>query len=93
VSAESILKKLGLNVWQVRRALGTPEPPPFEEKDLSGKKYLMGYDQKRIQRRLKIYEGFMIARFLEGWHPRTVGTLLNCSEEAVRIRLRKAGFF
>lgn len=88
-----VLSKLGLTVEQVRKAFGTPEPPAFENKDLTGKNYLNGKDQKRMQRRLKIYEGFMVVRFIEGYHPGTIGRIMNCSEESVRVRLRKAGFF
>lgn len=93
MSSEDILAKLGLDARQVRKAFNTPEPPPFEERDLSGKRYLMGNDQKRMQRRLQLYEGFMIAKFVEGYHPGTIGRVLACSEESVRIRLRRAGFF
>ncbi len=87
------LEKLGLTAEQVRKAFGTPEPPPFENRDLSGKNYLNGKDQKRMQRRLKLYEAFISVRFLEGYHPGTIGRILACSEESVRVRLRKAGFF
>lgn len=90
---DKTLDKLGLTVEQVRAAFGTPEPPPFENRDLSGTNYLTGTDQKRIQRRLKRYEAFISVRFVEGYHPGTIGRILACSEESVRVRLRKAGFF
>ncbi len=83
-----VLAKLGLTVDEVRRALGTPRP--YVEKP---KGYLSGKDQLRMQRRLCLYEGFMYARFVEGYHPGTIGRILSCSEESVRIRLRRGGFF
>jgi len=88
-----VLAKLGLTRYQVVKALGTPELPPFENKDLSGKRYLNANDQLRMKRRLQIYEGFILARYCEGYHPGTIGRILACSEESVRVRLRKAGFF
>tara|TARA_R100000152_G_C6782121_1_gene218524 strand:- start:8995 stop:9276 length:282 start_codon:yes stop_codon:yes gene_type:complete len=91
--SDEILAKLGLTADQVRKALGTPEPPPFVNRDLSDKNYLSGSDQLRMQRRLRFYEGFISAKFLEGYHPGTLGRILACSEESIRVRLRKAGFF
>ena len=90
---DPVLTKLGLTAEQVRKAFGTPEPPPFTNRDLSGKNYLNGRDQQRIHRRLQIYEGFIYARYIEGYHPGTIGRILNVSEEAVRTRIRNQNIF
>ena len=91
-----ILASLGLTADQVRKALGTeppkrPSPPKLPPKPPP--KYLNAHDQARAHRRLKLYEGFIHARFLEGYHPGTIARVLNVSEEAVRARLRKADYF
>ena len=85
----SVLEKLGLTREEVVEAFGTkpPEAEPVE------RRYLQANDQLRMQRRLRLYEGFILARFIEGYHPGTIGRILACSEESVRVRLRKAGFF
>ena len=91
-----ILTKLGLTKEQVRGALGSePLQEEFadETPELSPKNYLFAHDQRRIRTRLRLYEGFIYARFEEGYHPGTIARLLSVSEETVRSRLRKGGFF
>jgi len=88
-----VLKNLGLTVEEVREAFGTPEPDTSKNRDGSSKRYLNANDQLRMKRRLQLYEGFILARFSEGYHPGTIGRILACSEESVRVRLRRAGFF
>ena len=84
-----LLEKLGLTAEQVREALGTQR----ERVVIDRKNYLYAHDQRRIRTRLRAYEGFIYARFEEGLHPGTIARLLSVSEEAIRSRLRKAGFF
>ena len=84
-----VLEKLGLTAEQVRAAFGTKR----EKVVIDRKNYLYAHDQRRIRTRLKAYEGFIYARFEEGLHPGTIARLLSVSEEAIRSRLRKAGFF
>lgn len=90
-----ILKKLGLTKEQVRQALGMPESPVIQVTTTSdpSRKYLYGSDQKRMRRRMKEYETFIAARYLEGWHPGSIARILNVSEESVRSRLRKLKMF
>lgn len=90
-----ILKKLGLTKEQVRQALGMPESPCIQVTTTSdpNRKYLYGSDQKRMRRRMKEYETFIAARYLEGWHPGSIARILNVSEESVRSRLRKLKMF
>ncbi|MAT87247.1 MAG: hypothetical protein CL532_01670 [Aestuariivita sp.] len=87
-----MLKRIGLTREQVRAALGLSDAEQVGNRE-SERKYLNANDQLRMKRRLQIYEGFIMARYLEGYHPGTIGRILACSEESVRIRLRKAGFF
>lgn len=84
-----LLEKLGLTAEQVRAAFGTRKSTTAVDR----KNYLYAHDQRRIRTRLKAYEGFIYARFEEGLHPGTIARLLSVSEEAIRSRLRKAGFF
>jgi DNA-directed RNA polymerase specialized sigma24 family protein len=84
-----VLEKLGLTAEQVRAAFGTKR----EKVVIDRKNYLYAHDQRRIRMRLRAYEGFIYARFEEGLHPGTIARLLSVSEEAIRSRLRKAGFF
>ena len=81
-----MLKKLGLTVEKVREMCGT-EPPP------AAKNYLSAEDQKRVRKRLKIYDKFIYARYEEGYHPDLIAKVLGVSDESIKSRLRKAGFF
>ena len=91
----NVLKKLGLTAEQVRASVGLPESPVLEAEIVRApkKKYLFGDDQKRMRRRMKVYETFILARYLEGWHPGTISRLLSVSEESIRSRLRKHDIF
>lgn len=82
-----ILKKVGLTASQVREMTGNKGTPP------AAKKYLSADDQKRMRKRLKVYEGFIFARYEEGYHPDTIAKLIGVSGESVKRRLRAAGFF
>ena len=85
-----ILESLGPTAEQVREAFDVPEPKPREEERLN---YLFAGDQRRMRRRMKNYHGSILARFLEGYSPRSIAWMLAVSEESVRSRLRKAGMF
>ena len=88
------LEKVGLTKEQVKKALGFPESPVLQvEIKAPPKKCLYGSDQKRMRNRMKAYETFIVARYLEGWHPGTISRLLSVSEESIRSRLRKHEIF
>jgi hypothetical protein len=82
-----ILSKLGLTAKQVRELCGGKEPPP------AAKNYLSAENQRRMRKRLKIYDKFIYARYEEGYHPDLIAKVLGVSGESVKSRLRKAGFF
>ena len=84
-----VLTKLGLTAEEVRAAFGV-EAPVVEEKE---KNYLFRHDQHRMRHRMKFWDGLVYARYLEGMHPRLIADCLGVSEETVRVRLRRAGFF
>ena len=42
---------------------------------------------------MKTYTTFIVARYLEGWHPGTISRILSVSEESVRRTLRRTGIF
>ena len=89
-----VLKKLGLTKEEVTDAVGLPRQPIIGAVIVPEKgKYLYGTDQKRMRRRMKQYETFIIARYAEGWHPGTIARILSVSEESVRSRLRKYNLF
>ena len=88
------LKKIGLTKDQVIKATGLPAKAINATAVVASKsKYLYGTDQKRMRRRMKTYESFIVARFAEGWHPGTIARILSVSEESVRSRLRKHSVF
>lgn len=89
-----VLKKLGLTKEQVRKGVGLPANPSVMVNVVKPpRRYLFGDDQKRMRRRMKKYETFIVARYLEGWHPGTIARILSVSEESIRSRLRKYGVF
>ena len=88
-SPESILQNLGLSAEEVRAAFNVETPKKKKAKT----NYLYSYGQKKIRKRVKDYERMMFSKFLQGMSPITIAHLLSVSEETVRLRLRKAGFF
>ena len=84
-----ILEKLGLTAEEVRASFGVDEP----EKDEPEKNYLFRQDQHRMRHRMKFWDGMLYARYLSGMHPSIIAGCLGVSEETVRVRLRKNGFF
>jgi hypothetical protein len=88
-----VLKKLGLTRDAVKQAAGLPSEPGELACVVVNNNYLCGSDQRRIRRRMKEYSTFIVARYLEGWHPGTISRLLSVSEESVRGTLRKTGIF
>ena len=70
-------------------AFGIQKKPKPEEK----KGYLFRPDQKRMIKRMKNWENLVYARFEAGMHPKTIASCLGVSEETVRVRLRRSGFF
>lgn len=88
-SPEQILRELGLSTEEVRAAFNVKTP----EKEKPKKNYLYSYGQKKIRKRVKDYERMIFSRFVQGMPPLIIAKLLNVSEETVRLRLRKAGFF
>lgn len=88
-----LLKKVGLTKEEVRKASGLPATPWMGSCQIVNNNYLCGSDQKRIRMRMKTYTTFIVARYLEGWHPGTISRLISVSEESVRRTLRKTGIF
>ncbi len=86
----SILESLGLDVNEVREQLGSRKP---EAEERERPKYLQAEGQRRMRARLNEYVGFIYSRFLEGYSPKHISNMLCVSEESVRSRLRKSGFF
>ena len=84
-----ILTDLGLTSEEVRAAFGIKK----KEKPPEKKGYLFRPDQQRMIQRMKKWDGLVYARFEQGMHPRTIAQCLGVSEETVRVRLRKSGFF
>jgi len=89
-----VLKKLGLTKEAVTKAVGLPMMSNCSATVVREPgRYLCGTDQKRMRARMKEYSSFIVARYLEGWHPGTISRILSVSEESVRSRLRKKGVF
>lgn len=55
--------------------------------------YLYAVDQRRIRRRLKGNERFILSRYFEGYRPRRIAQMMGVSEESVRSRLRRRDVF
>lgn len=85
-----VLQKLGLTKEEVRAAFGV-ETPDHEKPKKKG--YLFLADQRKMRRRMQRYSNLVYARFLMGVSPAVIAGCLGVSEETVRVRLRKAGFF
>lgn len=86
----AVLDKLGLTKEEVRAAFGL-ETPEHEKPKKKG--YLFLNDQKKMRRRMARYTNMIFARFEAGMSPTTIAGVLGVSEETVRLRLRKNGFF
>lgn len=92
--SKKILDKIGLTKEQVTKAVGLPSVAECTTAVIhSENRYLCGTDQKRMRTRMKEYANFIVARYLEGWHPGTISRILSVSEESVRNKLRKTGVF
>ena len=85
-----VLESLGLTAEDVREQLGSRKPEA-DQRDVP--KYLQGEGQRRMRKRLKAHTEFIFSRFLEGYSPKHISNMLCVSEESVRSRLRKIGFF
>tara|TARA_B100001173_G_C15926935_1_gene521012 strand:+ start:672 stop:965 length:294 start_codon:yes stop_codon:yes gene_type:complete len=86
---QEILESLGLTPEEVRAAFGVTAP----KKKAKPKGYLFRHDQVRMNKRMRDWEGLIYARYVSGMHPKTIAGCLGVSEETVRVRLRKSGFF
>jgi len=86
------LEKVGLTKEQVTKLSGLPVFGDVKA-IVTSNNYLCGTDQRRIRKRMKEYRSFIMAMFLEGWHPGTISRLLSVSEESVRVVLRKNNLF
>ncbi len=84
-----ILDELGLTAEEVRAAFSVQKPKESSKK----KGYLFRHEQKRMNKRMKDWERMIYARFVSGMHPKIIAGCLGVSEETVRVRLRKSGFF
>lgn len=83
------LDKLGLTPEEVRAAFTVEQPKEPTQK----KGYLFRHEQKRMNKRMKDWEYMIYARFATGMHPKLIAGCLGVTEETVRVRLRKSGFF
>lgn len=70
----------------------TPSVVDIASADLD-RNYLYAIDQRRIRRRLKDNEKFILSRFFEGYRPRRIAQMMGVSEESVRSRLRRRDVF
>lgn len=87
--SSKVLEKLGLTAEEVRIAFGVKE----KKKETDKKGYLFRPDQKRMNERMKFWDRMVYARFAGGMHPKIIAAALGVSEETVRVRLRRSGFF
>lgn len=85
-----VLDKLGLSRDEVRAAFSIPTP---EHEKPKSKGYLFLHEQRRMKKRMKIYSNMIFARFEAGMSPADIAGILGVSEETVRVRLRKNGYF
>lgn len=88
MTKSKVLEDLGLEADEVRAAFSVEAPKTKNQKG-----YLFVDDQKKMIRRLKMWERLIYARFMSGMSPKIISSILGVSEETVRVRLRKAGFF
>lgn len=84
-----VLENLGLTAEEVRCAFGIREVNTEPDK----KGYLFRHEQKRMTKRMKRWDSLIYARFASGMHPKIIAGCLGVSEETVRVRLRRSGFF
>ena len=87
--SQEILDRLGLTPEEVRAALGVSPPVKGRKK----KGYLFRHEQVRMNKRMRDWERMIYARYVSGMHPKVIAGCLGVSEETVRVRLRKSGFF
>jgi len=87
--SQEILERLGLSPEEVRAAFGVATPRESSKK----KGYLFRHDQMRMNKRMRDWERMIYARYVSGMHPKDIAGCLGVSEETVRVRLRKSGFF
>lgn len=87
--SKKILEKLGLTSEEVRASFGVEEPEELGPE----KNYLFRRDQHRMRHRMIFWDEMIYARYFDGMHPSIIAGCLGVSEETVRVRLRKNGFF
>jgi len=85
-----VLDNLGLTREEVRAAFSIPTP---EAEKPSSKGYLFLHEQRKMKKRMKLYSNMIFARFEAGISPTIIAGVLGVSEETVRVRLRKHGYF
>ena len=86
----AVLEKLGLQKDEVRAAFGL-EMPESEKPKKKG--YLFLEDQKKMIKRMKFWSNMIFARYEAGMSPTIIAGVLGVSEETVRVRLRRNGYF
>jgi DNA-directed RNA polymerase specialized sigma24 family protein len=85
-----VLDNLGLTREEVRAAFSIPTP---EAEKPTSKGYLFLHDQRKMKKRMKSYSNMIFARFEAGLSPTIIAGILGVSEETVRVRLRRDGYF
>lgn len=86
---DPVLEELGLSPEEVRAAFGLD----IQNEPVKKKGYLYRHDQKKMTKRMELWKGMIYARFISGMHPAWIAGCIGVSEETVRVRLRKSGFF
>lgn len=86
----AVLEKLGLQKDEVRAAFGLAMPESEKPKK---KGYLFLADQKKMIKRMKLWSNMIFARYEAGMSPTIIAGVLGVSEETVRVRLRRNGYF
>ena len=85
-----VLESLGLSREEVRAAFNVPTPECEKPKK---KGYLFLHEQRKMKKRMQFYSNMIFARFEAGMSPTIIAGVLGVSEETVRVRLRRNGYF
>ena len=85
-----ILGELGLTREEVRSAFSVPVPEAEKPKT---KGYLFLHEQRKMKKRMQSYSNMIFARFEAGLSPTIIAGVLGVSEETVRVRLRRNGYY
>ena len=85
-----VLESLGLSRDEVRAAFNVPTP---DSEKPQKKGYLFLHEQRKMKKRMQLYSRMIFARFEAGMSPTIIAGVLGVSEETVRVRLRRNGYY